>query len=119
MSPRWKKVIRDLASNKSRTAMVVLAIAVGVFAFGSIFVTREVMLADMDSQYRAVNASSITLSISAFDDDLVRWAGRQDGVTGAQGRSTFMTKLVQNGSFRNLDLYCYDDYDDLHMNIVT
>jgi putative ABC transport system permease protein len=30
-----------------------------------------------------------------------------------------MTKLVQNGSFRNLDLYCYDDYNNLHMNIVN
>jgi putative ABC transport system permease protein len=39
--PRWKKVIRDLWMNKSRTLLVVLSIAVGVFAFGTIAIARE------------------------------------------------------------------------------
>ncbi len=36
-SPRWQKVFRDLGSNKTRTVLVVLAIAVGIFTFGSVF----------------------------------------------------------------------------------
>ncbi len=34
--PRWRKVLRDLWSNKTRTLLVVLSIAVGVFAVGTI-----------------------------------------------------------------------------------
>ena len=34
MSVIWHKVWRDLAHNKARTALVVLSIAVGVFALG-------------------------------------------------------------------------------------
>ncbi len=77
IDPRWRKVIRDLWSNKTRTLLVVLAIAVGVFAFGSVFITNEVLVSDMDTQYHAYNASTITMSVSSFDDDLVRWARRQ------------------------------------------
>ena len=32
MRPRWRKVISDLIDNKVRTLLVVLSIAVGVFA---------------------------------------------------------------------------------------
>ena len=33
-SPRWRKVMRDLWLNKTRTALVVFSIAVGAFAVG-------------------------------------------------------------------------------------
>jgi len=36
MRPRWKKVLADLWDNKLRTVLVVLSIAVGVFAVGMI-----------------------------------------------------------------------------------
>ena len=36
LSPRWRKVLRDLWGNRARTMLVVLSIAVGVFAVGMI-----------------------------------------------------------------------------------
>ena len=36
LRPRWRKVFRDLWLNKNRTVVVVLSIAVGVFAIGTI-----------------------------------------------------------------------------------
>ena len=36
LSPRWRKVLRDLWINKTRTLLVVLSIAVGVFDVGMI-----------------------------------------------------------------------------------
>jgi len=31
LSPRWRKVLRDLSHHKTRTLLVVLSIAIGVF----------------------------------------------------------------------------------------
>lgn len=39
LRPRWRKVLRDVWYNRSRTVIVVLSIAVGVFAVGMIFST--------------------------------------------------------------------------------
>ncbi len=36
LKPRWRKVLGDLWSNKTRTLLVVLSIAVGVFAVGMV-----------------------------------------------------------------------------------
>jgi putative ABC transport system permease protein len=120
LSPRWRKVVRELWGNKVRTLLVVLAIAVGVFSFGSAFITREVLIADMDRQYRAIKPSSITMSISEFDDGLVRWAARQEGVVAAQGRSTASVKLVQpDGKKIDLMLTSFGESEDLSVDRIT
>ena len=70
LTPRWHKVIRDLWHNKTKTILVVLAIAVGLFAFGSVYITQDVLVNDMDTQYRAVNSANIVLYTSDFDQNL-------------------------------------------------
>ena len=44
VSPRWRKILRDMGNNKTRTLLVVLSIAVGVFAVG-VIVSAQMMLA--------------------------------------------------------------------------
>jgi putative ABC transport system permease protein len=36
MGPRWRKVLSDIWGNKTRTILVVLSIAIGVFAVGAV-----------------------------------------------------------------------------------
>src|SRR3954451_4664844 len=86
ISPRWRKVLRDLGSNKARTALVVLSIAVGVFAVGTVTSTRTILAHDLRLAYGATNPASATLVTSVpFGDDLVRTARRVDGVADAEG----------------------------------
>lgn len=119
IGPRWQKVFRDLWSNKTRTILVVLAIAVGIFTFGSVFITQEVLVADMNTQYQAIRASTITMSIQSFDDSLVRWARRQDEVADAQGRAIYLVKLVEEEGTQNLNLNTYDSYEDMSINRIN
>jgi putative ABC transport system permease protein len=119
LNPRWRKVIRDLWSNKTRTVLVVLAIAVGVFAFGSVFITQKVFIADMTAQYRASNAAAIIMNIDSFDDDLVRWARRQEEVVAAQGRAVYPVKLIEENKTHILDLYAYGDYENILLHRIN
>ncbi|MDD4859958.1 MAG: ABC transporter permease [Dehalococcoidales bacterium] len=118
-APRWRKVFRDLSSNKTKTILVMLAIAVGVFAFGSVFITQDVLVKDMDTQYRAINTSSISISMAPFDEDVVRWAERQPEVADVQGQAFYTIKLITAADSYNLFLYAYGDYSDISMNKVT
>ena len=58
-SPRWNKVIRDLWVNKTRTILVVLSIAVGVFAVGTVAHMQVIVSDDLNQSY-AVCADGIT-----------------------------------------------------------
>lgn len=119
INPRWHKVIRDLWANKTRTILVVLAIAVGVFAFASVFITGDVLVTDMNTQYEAINASTITIFAQADDDSLVRWAKRQDEVVDAQMRAWHNVKVVTDAKVYNMDLLVYDDYNNMSVNRIT
>ncbi|MBZ0304951.1 MAG: ABC transporter permease, partial [Anaerolineae bacterium] len=105
MSSRWRKVIRDLWANKSRTFLVIVSIAIGVFAFGGLFIAQIVGLSDMNSQYLATNPANIIFSLSPFDDELVRWAARQPHVADAQGRAVQSLRLLVGDQVHNVTLY--------------
>ena len=43
IAPRWRKVFRDLWSNKTRTILVLLSIAVGVSAIGMVMGAQNIV----------------------------------------------------------------------------
>lgn len=88
VAPRWRKVLRDLWQFKTRTLLVTLSIAVGVFAFGTIAGGRFLLLNDLHNSYLAVNPASATLFSDPFDQELVDAVARMPEVAAAQGRRT-------------------------------
>jgi putative ABC transport system permease protein len=85
MRPRWNKVRRDLSHNRTRTALVVLSIAVGVFAFGTIMAARAVLSEQLRSSFLATNPASATITTEPFDDDLLDAVRHVPGVAAADG----------------------------------
>ncbi|MCA9904501.1 MAG: FtsX-like permease family protein [Anaerolineae bacterium] len=120
LSPRWRKVIRDLWDNKSRTALVVLSIAIGVFAFGGLFLSRNVATSDLAAELHFTNIADITFAIPGFDDALVRWAARQPGVSASEGTTTTNGKLITAaGESFSAALTAYTDYENIHIDRIT
>lgn len=117
-APRFRKVIRDLSKSKGRTILVVLAIAVGVFAFGSVFITQELLLKNIDDSYNASRPSTITMNLSSFDESLVNWTRMQEGVLDAQGKSLQTVKLIKNDKEEILSLVALPDYKNMKLNLL-
>ncbi len=92
-SPRWRKVVRDLVHNSTRTMLVVLSIAVGVFAFGTIMAGRIVLQRELRSSYLATNPASAILTTAPFDEDLVKAVRGVPGVAQAQGRRAVAARI--------------------------
>ena len=61
MSVVWRKIWRDLARDKARTALVVLSTAAGVFALGLVFGLSGVLRAQILGSYRGSIPAHITL----------------------------------------------------------
>src|SRR5207249_1365512 len=120
LPPRWRKVLRDLARSKARTALVVLSIAVGVLAVGAIMTTRLILNHDLAIAYRGTNPQHATLSIAEpFGDDLVRLARRVDGVADAEamGENSVRVKVGPD-QWRQLRLTGRQDYENLRLNKI-
>jgi len=69
MSVIWHKVWADLWSHKTRTLLVILSIAAGVFAVGAIFGMIDQLLTGMDAAHRAVAPSHFNIFLRGTVDE--------------------------------------------------
>lgn len=121
ISPRWRKVLRDLWANKTRTVLVVLSIAVGVFAVGTVAHMQVIVSDDLDRSYAAVSPADATLyTADPFDDDLLETIRRMPEVAEAEGRHRLVArfKTGPDQAWHPLLLYALADYDDIRINKV-
>ena len=86
LSPRWRKVVRDLWGNKLRTILVVLSIAVGIFAVGMIAGARATTVTALDAGWNSTDPASVTLYTDLFDEELLYTVRHMPGVRDADAR---------------------------------
>lgn len=116
---RWRKIVRDLWLNRTRTALVVVSIAVGIFAVGTVQLLRSVILTELQAIYDASNASQANLFVGAIDEETLRSVRRVPGVATAEGRSSLAVKVeVAPGEWQNLTVTAVDDFEDIRINII-
>jgi ABC-type transport system, involved in lipoprotein release, permease component len=95
MSSRWKKVWTDFWSNKSRTFLTIITIAVGVLAVGFNSNLGQYMAESMDHDYLSASPSEATVFAGPLDDDMVKIAREVPGVDAVEGRSSTSAKVVR------------------------
>jgi len=93
IAPRWRKVLYDLWGNKVRTMLVVLSIAIGIFAVGFVNSSFIILLGDMDADYQSVNPHAAIIYCQDFTDDLVASLRQVPGVGEVEGRSGITARL--------------------------
>jgi putative ABC transport system permease protein len=128
LKPRWYKVLNDLRGNKTRTALIVLSIAVGLFAIGMTASAQVILSEELAKGYAAINPSSGTIrTVEPFDEDFVRSIRRMPGVADADGRTNLTVRFqVKPGSaatapearWHDLLLFAVPDYDAIRVNKI-
>jgi putative ABC transport system permease protein len=120
LRPRWRKVIRDLWMNKNRTVLVVLSIAVGVFAVGAILNSRTALADSLAQTYAATNPAHATiLTLSPFDEELLKTIRNMKEIEDADARRNVTVRLKTGpNEWVNVQLLAIPDYNDMRVNIV-
>ena len=118
--PRWNKVYRDLLAHKARTVLVVLSIAVGIFAVAVMMGGRAVLIRALDTGFPQTKPPSVSFFTSAFDEHLTRQVLRDPEVSAADGRrSVAISFRINGGPWKNITLYSYKDFDDISVGKLT
>lgn len=120
-APRWLKVIRDLTSNKSRTVLVVLSIAIGVMAVGAVLGAQAIVEQDLPRDFMAIDpAAGFAITVTNFDDDVVDQIEAMEEVGTAEGRRILVAPFqTQSGDWRNLQLSALPDYENIKLNKIV
>jgi putative ABC transport system permease protein len=120
-SVRWRKVGRDLREHRVRSLLVVLSIAVGVAAVGTIAGANALLEQNLRDGYAATRPSSASVFTSVpFDQDLVDTVRRMPHVTQAEGRRSASARIV-TGPDESLEvqLTAIPDFTAQPMDLVT
>ena len=119
---RWIKVYRDLWINRSRTVLIILSIAVGVFAIGLIGMSQLALIESLNAQYAAMYpADAILQTEPLLDENFVEGIRHMRGVEEAEGRRYLLLRISLDGrgeTWRDLTLYALHDYDDQRLFLV-
>lgn len=94
IAPRWRKVFKDLLRQKARTLLVILTIAVGVFAVGFVANTFIAIMNDMAADYQSVNPHAARIFTDPFNADLLHSLQNVPGVGTLEGRSQAGGRLL-------------------------
>ena len=111
LRPRWSKVFSDLWDDKTRTGLVILSIAVGVFAIGTILSAYVILREDINRSYALVNPPNIEIWTDPFYEDFVRIINQQPGVEDVEGRRLIDVRIRKGSeNWQDLNLVGVSDF---------
>lgn len=117
MSPRWRKIFGDLIASPSRSALVILCIAIGVVAVGVIQGARELLQNTLAASFAAAQPATITFNLSPFDDSLLHVVRRMDGITFADARTMLSVRVQTNdGAWHDAQWFALRDFQNASLD---
>ncbi|MEM7030276.1 MAG: FtsX-like permease family protein [Chloroflexota bacterium] len=121
LSPRWRKVIRDMWQNKTRTALVVMSVGVGVFAIGVVLGAQRTFLTALNDSFGASNPASGRVFVNGeFGDGLVNTVARIRGVAVVEGRrsANLRYRLNPDDEWQTVDLSTVADFQEMQISRI-
>ncbi len=119
LNPRWRKILRDLWNNKTRTILVSLSIAVGIFAVGTIAHTYITVSQELTAIYSVSNPANATLYTDLFDDELVRVIQHMPNVQDAEPRSMRVLRLKTGPEqWHPMQVFAIPDYENIRIDKI-
>jgi putative ABC transport system permease protein len=120
MSVRNTKILRDLLVNKARSLLVILAVAVGVAAFGLMITGRVVLEENLRDGYAGIRPAHTILSLSAFDDSLLNHVQAMDFILSAQARRVDQARILSGpDTLLSLEIHTLPDFTSILINKLT
>jgi putative ABC transport system permease protein len=120
MSVRSMKILRDLLVNKSRSLLVIVAIAVGVAAFGLMITGRVVLEQNLRAEYMGTEPAHAILSLSSFEDGLLKHVKALDYVASAQARRVDQARILSGpGTWLSFEIQTLPDFHSVSINRLT
>lgn len=120
LTARWRKVLGDLWHGRTRAALVVLAIAIGLTGFFAVLSTYAVLRRELNRGYLATNPASAVLATDAVDDALLAAVRARADVADADARAVLNMRLRTGaGTWRRLTLFAFRDFRNLRISTVT
>ena len=116
---RWKKIWADFWSNRGRTFLTIITIAVGTLAVGFNSNLGLYMNESMDSDFLSANPSEAEVYAYPLSDDMVKMAREVPGVDTVEGFSSVGARILRpDGKYVDINFTAVEDPNELTLNTL-
>src|SRR5512140_1985005 len=117
LSPRWKKLWRDLRMAQGRMIMMVIAIAVSILGVGTILSAYTILTREISRNYLGTNPASAFLELDRVDDAVLQAVKQRPDIQDAEATSWATARVeVKPGQWRQVLLFVIPDFKALRIN---
>jgi putative ABC transport system permease protein len=117
ISPRYKKLWRDLRAARGRMIMMVAAIAVSIFGVGTILSAYTILTREISRNYLGTNPAAAFIEVDRIDDALLKYASAQPGVTAVEPTSWIQARYeLKPDEWRPVLLFVVPDFTNLKLD---
>lgn len=120
MNTIWKKAWRDPWVHKTRTLLVVGAIAASSFTLGTTLIAFHLLERDMNGSFLRAKPHNLSLSLDRVDQAILQELARLPEIEGAEARFVALGRIQNaNGKWRPLQLFGAADFSKIKIDIMT
>lgn len=122
LSPRWRKLLRDVALTPGRVVLMLLAMAAGVCGLATMLSSYTILSRETTRNYLDTNPPSATLQLERIDAPLLAAIRAFPGIAQAQASGAVGVTLAGEGAGAPptlpLTIFVVDDFNNLRINTV-
>ncbi len=119
MNSSWRKAIADFWQERTRTVLVVLAIALGVSGFTAVLASYAILTRELNDDYLATNPASATLFVDRVDEATLAAVLQNRAVGAAEARRVVAGKIKSGpAEWRSLALFVIKDYRAMQVSTL-
>ena len=118
LSPRWRKVVRDLWLHKFRTGLVVSAICIGITGAGTVLDAWSLLRRVTHDEFDASNPASAVLRADSIDEDLLARVRALPAIASAQARRTVVASVQTSEGWRSAWLIASRDFTTNQIGLI-
>jgi putative ABC transport system permease protein len=120
ISPRLKKLWRDLRTARSRMIMMVVAIAVSIFGVGTILSAYTILTREISRNYMGTNPATAFLELDRIDDSVIQFVRRQPEVKEVEATSWITARFEKKpNEWMPLLLFVVPDFKTMTLDTVS
>lgn len=119
LSPRWRKLRGDIEQTKGRLLMMVIAIAVGVFAVASISTAYTILKREIVRNFLSTNPAAALFDVDIINQTVLGGVRAQPGITGAEAAGQITGRIeVRPNEWLPLLLFVVPDFRAARISTV-
>ena len=119
MNSSWRKAIADFWQERTRTVLVVLAIALGVSGFTAVLASYAILTRELNDDYLATNPASATLFVDRVDEATLAAVLQNPAVGAAEARRVVVGKIKSGpAEWRSLALFVVKDFKAMQVSTL-